>query len=61
MSTTATNTQAGPWIVLNCAVTQILGHYPTEAAAKSAAAEFGNASFAYELSATEAAAMTATQ
>lgn len=53
----ATTTQAGPWVVINCPVTQILGHYATEAEAAAAAAEFGNCSFQYELSAAETAAM----
>ncbi len=57
MTITATSSEIGPWVVLNCSVTQVLGHYPTEAAAKTAADGFGNASFAYELSAAESAAM----
>lgn len=51
--------QLGPWLVLNCHVTQILGHYPTEAAATLAAHEFGNCSFAHELTRRELEAMAA--
>lgn len=55
MSTTTQ--QIGPWVVLNCSITQILGHYPDEQSAAAAAAEFGNCSFPYELSETEIAGM----
>lgn len=46
-----------PYAVLNCPVTEILGFYETEAEATAAAEEFGNCSFAYELSAKEIAAL----
>ena len=37
------------WAVLNCAVTQVLGTYATEAEAGAAAEEYGCCSFAYEI------------
>lgn len=46
-------------VVLNCAVTQILGYYTTEAEATNAAQTFGNCSFAYQLTDTERAALAA--
>ena len=43
------------YAVLNCFVTQILGRYATLDEARAAAEEFGNCSFAYELSDAEIA------
>ena len=45
------------WAVLDCAVTQVLGLYVTEAEARSAAEEWGRCSFAYELNECEALAV----
>ena len=41
------------WAVLNCAVTQLLGTYPTSDAARSAAQTHGKCSFPYHLSVAE--------
>lgn len=46
-------------VVLNCAVTQILGYYATEKEATAAAGHFGNCSFAHQLTDTERAALAA--
>lgn len=40
----------GAWVVLNCFVTQVLGRYDTEEAAREAADKFGRCSFPYQLS-----------
>ena len=45
------------WAVLDCAVTQVLGLYVTEAEARSAAEEWGRCSFAHHLSEAEALAL----
>lgn len=42
-----TATQIKPHLVINCAVTQILGYYDTFEEAETAAAEYGNCSFPY--------------
>lgn len=47
------------YAVLNCSVTQILGLYATEEEATAAAQEFGNCSFAHQLTDTERAALAA--
>ncbi|MGO2520106.1 MAG: hypothetical protein ACTH8F_08290 [Microbacterium sp.] len=51
---------AAGWAVFNVAVTQILGLYSTEDRATEAAREFGSCSFAYRLSADEAARISQT-
>jgi hypothetical protein len=38
-----------PFCVFDCAVTRILGFYPTREAAEAAAQDFGGVSFPYEL------------
>lgn len=57
MNTTTPTQPAITFAVLNCPVTEVLGLYTTETAATTAATRFGQASFAYELSTTEAAAL----
>lgn len=59
MNTTTTTQPAITFAVLNCPATAVLGLYSTETDATHAATRWGQASFAYELSTTEAEALTA--
>ncbi|MDV2982478.1 UNVERIFIED_CONTAM: hypothetical protein Q9R71_35415 [Actinomycetes bacterium ARC8] len=52
-------TTIAPYVVLNCPVTEILGFYDTEEEASTAAAEFGQCSFAHRLSSEEITALEA--
>lgn len=47
------------WVVLDCAVTRVLGRFETFGEAEGAARGFGGCSFPYELSDAEVAALDA--
>jgi hypothetical protein len=59
MTTTAPTQPAITFAVLNCPATAVLGLYTNETEATHAATRWGHASFAYELTTTEAKALAA--